>query len=145
MNNLKRLCPDCGAANALDKEMCHKCGAEVRSNLPVPAGERLPVPWKEVGASLAVGAGALALRAGLRLAQHLLERKAAKSIQFGGRPSAPSKAGARLSRRGRAEEDPPAQPQIRIWGRRVRGRWTGGEAGQVEVEEVYWQAASAER
>ena len=141
MNSLKRLCPVCGAANDLEAKTCYGCGAEVWSNLPVPAGDRLPVPWKEVGASLAVGAGALALRAGLRLAQHLLERKVARSMQLENRSSAQGEASTPLSRHVRA----PAQPQVRFWGRRVRGRWRGGEAGQVEVEEIHWQATSTER
>ena len=145
MNSLKRLCPACGAANALEMELCRVCGAEVKSNLPVPIGERLPVPWKEVGASLAVGAGALALRAGLHLAKHLVERKASSSIQLGARSGVPSQVRRWLSRRGQAEKVPPAQPQIRFWGRRVRGSWRSDGAGQMEVEEVYWQAANTER
>jgi hypothetical protein len=145
MNSLKRLCPVCGAANALELELCRDCGAELRSILPVSSGERLPVPWKEVGASLAVGAGALALRVGLRLAQRYLEKKATLSMQPSVRRSALSAVGKGLEPHRRDREVSPEQPQIRFWGRRVRGRWRGGKDVQVEVEEVFWQGTNSER
>jgi hypothetical protein len=135
MASVKRLCPECGAANSLDWYKCHACGADMRSNLPVPAGERLPVPWKQVGTSLAVGAGALALRAGVQVVRHLLQRKAARSMQLREQTG-------RLSRRQETEKAPRPTAQVRVWGQRLRGRLDRDGASQLEVEEFYWQADS---
>jgi hypothetical protein len=135
MASVKRLCPECGAANSLDRYKCHACGADMRSNLPVPAGERLPVPWKQVGTSLAVGAGALALRAGVQVVRHLLQRKAARSMQLREQTG-------RLSRRQETEKAPRPTAQVRVWGQRLRGRLDRDGASQLEVEEFYWQADS---
>ncbi len=141
MGRLKRLCPACGAANALESETCHACGAEMKASLPVPAGERSPVPWKEVGASLALSAGVLAVRAGLRLAGDLLERRAARRMGLQKRTRLPSKVGRWLTRRGEVEEAPGQQPQVRVWGRRVWGRWRSDGERDLEVEEFFWQAS----
>ena len=129
MANVKRLCPHCGVANSMDSEMCRACGGDMQSNLPVPLGERLPVPWKQVGTSLAVGAGALALRAGLRLAQHLLERQATRSIERREQRDITGKVTRWLARRHAPETAPqPQAPQpqarVRVWGQRVWGRWS---------------------
>jgi len=140
MASVKRLCPECGVANSLEREKCHACGADMRSKLPIPAGERLPVPWKQVGTSLAVGAGALALRAGVHVVRHFLERKADRSLSLRSRSALPNKVGRWLSRREPMQEAPRPQAQVRVWGQRLRGRWGSDGASQLEVEEFYWQA-----
>lgn len=142
MSNTKRLCPVCGAANPMTRDRCEVCSADMRSNLPVPLGARLPVPWKQVGASLAVSAGALALRAGLRLARDVLERKAIKAIQRRERADAPKALTRWLPRRKEATEAAPPQPQVRVWGKRVWRRWSSDGTSDLAVEEVYWQAES---
>ena len=143
MANVKRLCPTCGAANFMESEICRACGGDMKRNLPVPAGERLPVPWKEVGASLAVGAGALALRAGVHLARHLLERRAAKTLESLVSRDLPIKTQGPLWRRRQVQDPTPSRAQVRVWGRRVRRRWGHGGAGDIEVEEFHWRADSA--
>jgi hypothetical protein len=142
MASVKRLCPECGAANSLERERCHACGADMRSNLPVPGGERLPVPWKQVGTSLAVGAGALALRVGLHAVRHLLARKAARSLQLREQTGPPNRVGRWLSRRQETEKAPRPTAQVRVWGQRLRGRLDRDGASELEVEEFYWQADS---
>jgi hypothetical protein len=131
MTELKRLCPACGAANALERQTCHACGTNLRTTLPVPLGERLPVTWKQVGTSLALGAGALALRVGVELARQFLERKVTELSE----PDVTVE---------RPAERQVAQPQVQVWGRRVRSRWWGGRPQDVEVEEFLWQGASGE-
>jgi hypothetical protein len=138
MASLDRLCPVCGAANALERIKCHACGADMMRTLPVPLGERLPAPWKEVGASLAVGAGVLALKVGLGLMRSLLERKVARPIALQRRTSVPIKVRRGTLQHGEAEEAPRARSQVRVWGRRMRGRWRSDGEGQLEVEEFYW-------
>lgn len=142
MAGVKRLCPECGMANSLDRYTCHACGADMRANLPVPSEERLPVPWKQVGTSLAVGAGALALRAGVHVMRHLLERKAARSMQPRAQTGQSNEVGKWLSRRQETEDAPRPAAQVRVWGRRLRGRLDRDGARELEVEEFYWQADS---
>lgn len=145
MAGLKRLCPACGAANSLERRNCHLCGAELQSSLPMPLGERFPVPWKEVGASLAIGAGALALRGALHLVRGLLEKKATRPVGLRDAISFPIRRRRRLAQR--AEPEKPSLPQVQIsfWGRRVRGWWGNDQVSQLEVEEFSWQGISTER
>jgi hypothetical protein len=145
MDRVKRLCPECGAANPVAREYCQACGASLRSNLPVPVGERLPVPWKEVGTSLAVGAGVWALRAGVRLARHLVARQLAKSTDPPKRDHVPLRRERPLSRRAQEPQTPLAESRVRVWGRRVRGTWRSDGSRQVETEEFYWQADDTAR
>ncbi len=140
MSNTKRLCPMCGAANPMTRVRCEVCNADMQSNLPVPLGARLPVPWKQVGASLAVSAGALALRAGLRLARDVLERKAARAIESRERADASRALTKWLPRGKEATEAASPQPQVRVWGKRVWRRWNSDGSNDLAVEEVYWQA-----
>jgi hypothetical protein len=102
----------------------------MESSWPVPAGERYPVPWKEVGTSLAVGAGVLALRAGLGLAKHLLERRASSPLELKGWLA------------GREAEAEPPQPsrKLTVKGWRMWGSWSSDGARHLEVEEIHWQA-----
>lgn len=139
MTRTKRLCPACGAANSLEMEKCYVCGASF--NLPVPLEQRLPVPWKGVGASLALGTTALALSAGLRLAKHFLEQGAVKPVKVHGLTSLPSKARKWLLRRGETEDVRRERPQVRVWGRRMWGKWMSDGTRHVEVEEIDWQVS----
>lgn len=142
MATTERLCPSCGAANALERVTCQRCGAELRSGLPVPLGERLPVPWKEARRGLVLGATALALRTGLHLASRLLERRAAEGVGTSDRVLPVVKVRRWLSRRRETERAPRPQPKVRIWGRRAWVSWRGDRTGQWEVEEFYGEAVS---
>ena len=72
MEEVKRVCPVCGAANPLEGRVCVKCGADMRRNLPTVPEVGLPMPWQRLGATLVLGAAALALEVGLKLLQHRL-------------------------------------------------------------------------
>jgi hypothetical protein len=144
MDRIERLCPACKAANAIERTRCHACGADLTSQLPVPVGQRLPVPWKKVGTSLALSAGALALRGGLRLAKHLWEKRG-ELAEHNVQTRALDRVRGWLSRRGEEEQVPGPQPQVRVWGRRAWGKWGSDGSGQVEVQEFYWQGHSDER
>jgi hypothetical protein len=139
MSELKRLCPACGAANPLENQTCRACGANIRSTLPMPYSERLPVPWKQVGTSLAVGAGALALRVGVNLVRQVLERKAASVLENRAATRLPVRAAKEAAPAKGAAPAPQRGVHMRAWGRRVRSRWQGGRADDVEVEEFFWQ------
>lgn len=71
---VERICLNCRFANPVDAHYCNKCGAALERQLPAPPeestalaqiGRNLPVRWKQVGASLAVGVAALAAEAGM--------------------------------------------------------------------------------
>ena len=139
MERVKRICPVCGTANPLRSERCCECGADIERNLPAVRQSRLPAPWKDVGASLALGATALAVRAGVHLLRGLLQRR-------GARPSVPSRAQSplsgirrRLPRRGKEEQARAPQPRVRVWGHRAWGMWRSDGASHWEVEEVFWE------
>ncbi len=139
MDKVQRLCRECKAPNDMDNTTCHACGADITPNLPVPLQPRLPVPWKQVGTSLTLGVGALALRGGFRLAKHILEKRARPTGRH-----VPGKVGRWLARREETEKSPDPQPQVRMWGRRAWGKWERDGSGQLEVQEFYWQTPSSE-
>ena len=141
MDKIQRLCRVCRTANDMESSRCHACGADMTSNLPVPVGQKLPVPWKQVGTSLTLGVGALALRGGFRLAKHLLEKRGWPAGRHE-QSLVPGKVSKWLARREEAEETPSPRPQVRMWGRRVWGKWERDGDGQLEVQEFYWQAPS---
>jgi hypothetical protein len=143
MDRMERLCPACRAANAMDRARCHACGADIMSHLPAPVESRLPVPWKQVGASLTFSVGALALRGGLRLAKHLWEKRT-QPTERRVQPHSPGKVRSWLARRGEAQPAPGPQPQVKVWGRRVWGKWERDGSGQLEVQEFYWQTPGSE-
>lgn len=105
-----------------------------------PSGERLPVPWKEVGASLALGAAVLAFKAGLRLMRQLLGRKAIGLKKPPEQHTLLRGVARWLPRRG--EELHQTQPRVRIWGRRVWGIWRSDGASRWEFEEVFWEGTT---
>lgn len=140
MTEVKRLCPVCGAANSMERERCEACGADFRSDLPVPIGEMLPITWKRVGASLALGVAALAVKAGLNLVSHLLERKTVKPTEFKVRKQPPAQESRWVPRRIEKQKTARRQARVRFRGWRAWGSWRSDGVSQVEVEELYWHA-----
>ncbi len=76
---VERICPQCQHGNPLENRYCGACGASIERQLPAPlnssgsepitaitiAGHTLPVTWKQVGRTVAVGLTALAAEAGM--------------------------------------------------------------------------------
>jgi hypothetical protein len=122
----------------MERTTCSACGVNMMTYMPAPVEPRLPVPWKEVGTSLALSLGALALRGGLRLAKHLWEQRS-RSTEPRAQTESPGKVGRWLSRREEPEQAPALQPQVRMWGRRMWGRRERDGSSQFEVQEFYWQ------
>lgn len=95
---VERVCPQCQHGNPLENRYCGACGASIERQLPAPlggsntepitaitiAGHTLPVTWKQVGRTVAVGLTALAAEAGMawlrRKVEHVhVPQTAAKS------------------------------------------------------------------
>lgn len=84
---VERICPQCGAGNPLNDRFCGKCGTTLERLLPAPRsssplvrlGAALPVPWKDVGRTLAVGAAALVAEAGIAWLRRRIEQGGAQS------------------------------------------------------------------
>jgi hypothetical protein len=127
----------------MERTTCRACGVNMMTYMPAPAESRLPVPWKEVGTSLALSLGALALRGGLRLARHLWEQRA-RPAEHPVQTSSPGRVKKWLARREEPEQAPAPQPQVRMWGRRMWGRRERDGSGQFEVQEFYWQTPNGE-
>jgi ribosomal protein L40E len=145
MEKVSRLCPVCGTANPLEAANCRECGSDVERDLPTVRESKLPVPWREVGAGLAVGATALALRAGVQLVRGLLQGRGRRTLSLSKGPSTLRELKKRLPLRGREEQAATSQPQIRMWGRRAWGVWRSDGASQWEVEEIQWEGTERAR
>jgi hypothetical protein len=79
---VERICPACRYGNTVDSHYCAKCGAALERLLPAGpreptaltiAGRSLPVSWKQVGRTVAIGAAAMAAEAGLVWLRRRLE------------------------------------------------------------------------
>ncbi|HIC94961.1 MAG TPA: hypothetical protein EYP09_12065 [Anaerolineae bacterium] len=128
MEEVKRICPLCGAANPLEGRICVRCGADMRQSLPAAPGAGPLVPWREIGGALALGAAYLALELGWRLLRRRLRKLALPS-----RRSMLPEVMRRLLRR---EPAPKAEERVgelslygeRVWEVRQRGaRFWGAE------------------
>ena len=128
MEEVKRICPLCGAANPLEGRICVRCGADMRQSLPTAPGAGPLVPWREIGGALALGAAYLALELGWRLLRRRLRKLALPS-----RRSMLPEVMRRLLRR---EPAPKAEERVgelslygeRVWEVRQRGaRFWGAE------------------
>ncbi len=77
---VERICAVCHEGNPLENRFCGKCGNALERLLPaapvdaplVVAGRQLPVTWKQVGRTVAVGAVALAAEVGLSVLRRRL-------------------------------------------------------------------------
>ena len=134
---VERICPACQHGNPLENHFCGKCGHGLEQQLPavrqpaalVLAGAALPVPWKQVSKTVAVGLATLAAEAGLAW----LRRK----VEHVGVPAAPatSPITALVPTR-------PAQPTndaLTIVSQRVLEVWDGGDMTRKVVERTFWR------
>jgi hypothetical protein len=146
MEKVKRMCPVCGTPNPLKADKCGECGADIERNLPAIRESKLPVPWREVGASLALGATALAVRAGVHLLRGLLQRRGAGPSPLSGMQSRLKQRKGQRPRR--SEEEVIArtpQPHVSAWGRRAWGMWRSDGTSQWEAEEFFWERTGRTR
>lgn len=82
MSDVERICPECGAANAVDVHFCGACAAPLSSRALARRESTLPAKIEPKNAALAVGAtgvAAVALRVGTvlvkQVAKTLLDRE----------------------------------------------------------------------
>jgi hypothetical protein len=81
MPMVERICPECRYGNTVDSHYCSKCGAQLERLLPARpeqraltiAGKQLPVTWRQLSTTVAVGAAAMAAEVALAW----LQRRAA--------------------------------------------------------------------
>ncbi|MBC8163090.1 MAG: zinc ribbon domain-containing protein [Roseiflexaceae bacterium] len=79
---VERICPACQSANPLDDRFCGKCGGPLERQVLARrgggaltiAGRSLPVTWRQVGKTAALGAAALVAEAGLIWLRRRLEQ-----------------------------------------------------------------------
>lgn len=78
---VERICPDCQHANPLHDRYCGKCGTALErqilarraeTNLTI-AGHQLPVTWRQLGKTVALGVAAVAAEAGLAYLRRRIE------------------------------------------------------------------------
>jgi len=145
MDRVKRICPVCSTPNPLEAQRCYECGSDIETSLPAIRGSKLPVSWREVGTSLALGATALAVRAGVNLLRGLLQQRTTRPSPLSKAPSQPRRPKRRPPSRDQEEQVPVPQPQVRVWGRRAWGMWRSDGASQWEQEEFFWASTGRGR
>jgi hypothetical protein len=86
---VERICPACRYGNTVDSHYCSKCGTALERIVPASraptqastaitiAGRMLPVRWRQIGTTVAVGAAALAAEAGIAWLRRRIEAGAA--------------------------------------------------------------------
>lgn len=97
---VERICPQCQYGNAVDAHYCSKCGVALDRLLParrddaplVIAGRALPVSWKQVGKTVALGAAAMAAEIGLAWLRRRVESGQAPAPLARVQPSTPQSA-----------------------------------------------------
>lgn len=78
---VERICPACQHGNPVTDRYCGKCGAPLERLLPVRradaqlmiAGRDLPVTWRQLGRTVALGVAALAAEAGIAALRRYVE------------------------------------------------------------------------
>jgi hypothetical protein len=78
---VERICPACQHGNPVSDQYCGKCGAQLERLLPARrvnqpltlAGRDLPVTWRQVGRTVAIGVAALAAEAGIAMLRRYVE------------------------------------------------------------------------
>ena len=79
---VERVCPSCQYANPLDDRFCGKCGVALERQVLAHSGDHgltiagrsLPVSWKQVGKTAALGAAAVVAEVGLVWLRRRLEQ-----------------------------------------------------------------------
>jgi hypothetical protein len=83
---IERICPACRFGNTIDSHYCNKCGSSLeRLVLAKPeattaltlARHNLPINWKQLGTTVAIGAAAMAAEVGLAWLRRRTESGAA--------------------------------------------------------------------
>jgi hypothetical protein len=77
MSNVTRICSQCSHANPLDARYCGRCGYDFQSALPARAQNNLPELVNKAALPVLATAAGLALSAGWKLLQSLLESQSA--------------------------------------------------------------------
>ena len=93
MSNVKRICGQCGHGNGMEARYCAACGADTQASLPATQGSNLPAVIGKAAVPVLVGAASLALSAGWKLLQGVLNRPAAQppSVQAKSAPLVPAR------------------------------------------------------
>ncbi|MFO7169783.1 MAG: zinc ribbon domain-containing protein [Chloroflexota bacterium] len=95
---VERICPACQHGNPITDRYCGKCGAPLERLLPARrsqdqltlAGRQLPVTWRQLGRTVAVGVAALAAEAGLAWLRRRVEGEAGAASTALARRATPS-------------------------------------------------------
>ena len=128
---VERICPACQHGNPLENRFCGNCGHGLEQQLPAVrqpsaialAGAALPVPWKQVSKTVAIGIATLAAEAGLAW----LKRK----VEGGNAPATTALVPTRPAQ--------PASDVVTIVSQRVLEVWEGGDLTRRVVERNFWR------
>ncbi|MBC8162044.1 MAG: zinc ribbon domain-containing protein [Roseiflexaceae bacterium] len=134
---VERVCPACQHGNPLENHFCGQCGQSLEQQLPavrqpaalLRASAALPVPWKQVGKTVAIGLATLAAEAGVAW----LRRKA-EHVNL---PAVPATAPTRALATTRPSQ--PASDAVTVVSQRVLEVWEQGDLTRKVVERTFWR------
>jgi hypothetical protein len=133
---VERICPACQHGNPLDNRFCGSCGHALEQQLPAVRqqaalalrGVALPVPWKQVSKTVAIGLATLAAEAGLAWLRRKVE---------GGAPAAVAAPPTRALVPTRSGQ--PASDAVTVVSQRVLEVWEQGDLTRRVVERTFWR------
>ncbi len=129
---VERICPECRFGNTVDSHYCSTCGAQLERLLPARpeqraltiAGRQLPVTWRQLSTTVAVGAAAMAAEVALAWLQRRASGQAAPLAK-----AAPAK----------AEVRPAAKAITTIVSQRVIEIIEGGDGKRTITDRHIWR------
>lgn len=143
---VERVCPECQHGNPLENRFCGRCGSALERQLSVSASENgatqstaitvaghtLPVTWKQVGQTVAVGLTALVAEAGMAWLRRKVEHVAMPHASTATPPST-AIVPTRTASQGSANDT------VTIVSQRVLEVWERGKMKQQVVERSFWR------
>lgn len=102
MNNISRVCPQCGKQGALEARFCSSCGYDSQSGAAADK-QNLPVPFGKAALPVLAGVAGVALRVGWKILQSQAAQDAARGLAQKLLEPAP-----------RARSQPAKSPTIRV-------------------------------
>jgi len=146
---VERVCPECQHGNLLDNRFCGRCGAALERQLPLHitgpsstqttaitiAGRALPVTWRQVGQTMAVGLTALVAEAGMAWLRRKIEHVALPQAPTSAPPTTALVPGRTIT---------PSAPTevVTIISQRVVEVWEQGKLTRQVVERHLWRKES---
>ncbi len=122
MNEVSRVCSQCGGKVAIDSRFCGSCGYDTTAGLPMVEQRNLPAQIATVALPVAAGLASWAVRAGWKLLRARLDEMAKNPPALAAQRAAPA------PRRAAPVPQESGRPKRTI---RIRSTWAVGDGKGV--------------